>query len=902
MPEWKQEIRERLAGSKLEPAREAEIVDELAQHLEDYHAELLSSGATEAEAYKQTLAELSGSEMLQRELRRVERQVTPEPIVMGTNRRSNMIQDLWQDLRYGMRMLGKNPGFTAIAALTLALGICGVTAQFSVIDAALFRGLPFPEPERLMRVAMRDPAWEPERDRNPWMSDILEFQKQAQSFEGLAGYMFAGAVMVTINDMPQRLSGCHVTHNFFALLGVKPALGRDFTEADNRGGSERVAIISDALWQSDFGRDPNIIGRVIRVNARPATVIGVMPPRFEFPRDQIWIPIFNEYPYAERPWGAVHALARLKPGVSLDQTHAEFGAFLQRLAKEYPRTNERFTVPRIEPVLNNFIARPTRQLLMAMLVATLAVLLIACANVMNMQFARATARASEFATRSALGASRLRLVRQMLAESLLMASLGGVAGVVLAHWAIGLFSGVMGAIPVRAAPYWMQFHIDRRVLAITLAATILSVMLSALMPALLASRANLAETLKAGARGHTSRLVSRLTASFVVGQISLTCALLISSLLLIKSVTNQFTLDFGFDIDGVLAGRVNFDAEYRNADERRVAFRQLLTHLRSNPQFTSAAFTTRRNMLTNDNPLRLELEGNTYNRAEDRIEAWGEFVSDGYFATLGVRPIRGREFEPVDRDERRFVALVNESFARRHFGGEDPIGRRLRFNERDQWRAIIGVVPDTLMQGPMEQKRDGAGVFLCIEADPVPYLTLVVRGHAPPPLLTETVRREILKVNPNLGIYSLGTPRELMKTILAQPRTTASLFAVFGGVAMLLAAVGLYGVTAFSVSRRTQEFGIRMALGAGRRDILLLVLRQGAAHWLIGTVTGLGLTLAIVRLGAASASSFLYRVNPHDPLIYGAVISLLGAAMLLACLAPARRASKVDPLVALRCE
>lgn len=246
--------------------------------------------------------------------------------------------------------------------------------------------------------------------------------------------------------------------------------------------------------------------------------------------------------------------------------------------------------------------------------------------------------------------------------------------------------------------------------------------------------------------------------------------------------------------------------------------------------------------------------------------------------------------------------MVNESFARRHFGGEDPIGRRLRLNERDQWRTIIGVVPDTLMQGPMEQKRDGAGVFLSIESDPLSYLTLVVRGHTPPSGLAETVRREILKVNPNLGIYSVGTPRELMKTILAQPRTTASLFAVFGGVAMLLAAVGLYGVTAYSVSRRTQEFGIRMALGAGRRYILLLVLRKGAMQLLIGTVIGLGLTLAFVRLGGATVSSFLYRVDPHDPLIYGAVIVLLAIAMLLACLAPARRAAKVDPLVALRSE
>jgi MacB-like periplasmic core domain len=264
MPEWKPEIRRRLADVKPDPMREAAIVEELSQYLDDCYEELLSGGLAPAEAERRTLEELSESEILARELRRRDRQVTPEPIVLGTNWRANMIQDLWQDLHFGLRMLRKNPGFTAVAAFTLALGICGVTAQFSIVDAVLLRGLPFPQPERLMRVAMRDSAWAAERDRNPWMSDILEFQKQAQSFEGLAGYLFAGSVMVTINEAPQRLSGCHVTHNFFSLLGVKPALGRDFTEADDRGGAERVTIISAALWQSDFGGDPKIIGRMIR--------------------------------------------------------------------------------------------------------------------------------------------------------------------------------------------------------------------------------------------------------------------------------------------------------------------------------------------------------------------------------------------------------------------------------------------------------------------------------------------------------------------------------------------------------------------------------------------------------------------------------------------------------------
>jgi putative ABC transport system permease protein len=809
---------------------------------------------------------------------------------------------LWQDLRYGARTLLKQPGFTLVAVLTLALGICGVTTQFSIVDAALLRGLPLPEPDRLVGITMRDPSWAPDRTRNLWLSDVVEFGKETRSFEGLAGYSYAAPVIANINGMPQRLSGCLVTSNFFKLLGAKPILGRDFTESDNQTNAEPVTIISHALWQSDFGGDAQIIGRTFRVSRRATTIVGVMPPGFEFPRDQLWIPIFNEWSCSQRPCGPAYVVARLKPDVSLTQAQAEVDNYLQRLAKDYPRTNEGFTVSRIEPVLNGFVARPTRQLLLSMFGAVVAVLLIACANVMNMQFARATARASEFAMRSALGASRLRLIRQLLTESLIIATLGGIGGIVLAHWAIDLFSGVMGQLPVKVMPFWMQFQIDRRVLGITVAACVASVMLSALLPALLASRVNLGEVIKSGARGHTNRLVSRLTGVLVTGQIALTCALLISSLLLIKSINNQSTLNFGFDLDAVLAGRVNFDPEFRSKDQLLDTFRSLLRHLRSSPHFTHAALSSRRLMMTNDDPSAFQIEGRVYQRPEDRLLAWEEVVSDGYFDTLGLRPIAGREFEMGDRDERRFVALVNESFARKHFGATTPIGQRVRRDDKDQWRPIVGIVPDTMMQGPLDQQRDGSAVFFPIEAEQRLGLTLVVRGYAPPSQLTEAVRSEILKVNPNLAIYLVDTPRNLMKSLLVQPRTTASLFAVFGGVATLLAAVGLYGITAFAVNRRTQEFGIRMALGADRRRILLLVLRQGGIQFILGTVLGLVLTLLLLRLGRSVVSDSLYQVNPHDPIIYAGVIGLLAAATVLACLAPARRATKVDPLVALRHE
>jgi predicted permease len=489
----------------------------------------------------------------------------------------------------------------------------------------------------------------------------------------------------------------------------------------------------------------------------------------------------------------------------------------------------------------------------------------------------------------------------MLVESLVLAALGGAAGALLARWAIGLFAGVMGALPTQALPVWMLFKIDARVLAFTVAVTALAVILSGMLPALAASRANLTAALKESARGHTSRFVRRFTGGLVVGQIALTCALLISSLLLIKSISNQFALDFGFDLDSVLAGRMNLGAEYRTDDERRAAFRRILTHLRSSPQFTHAALTTRINMMTNDT-FHGQIEGRTYARPEDRLESWLEFVSDDYFATLGLRPVAGREFEPGDRGDRQFVVLVNESFARKYFAGESPLGHRLRAREGDTWRTIIGVVPDTMMQGPIEQQRDGSAIFVPTEALPLSFLTLVVRGHEPADRLTNALRRELAKVEPNLAIYALETPKNHLKNALAQSRTVASLFAIFGVVSIVLAAVGLYGVMSLAVSRRTQEFGIRMALGAERRGIMRMVMAQGGRQFAIGATLGIALALGLAQLGGASVAGFLYKVNPRDPLVYVGVVVLLAVATVMACFFPARRATKVDPMVALRRE
>jgi putative ABC transport system permease protein len=802
------------------------------------------------------------------------------------------------DLRIGTRILLKERSFFLISVVVLALGICGVTTQFSVINSALIRGLPFPAPDRLVRVALRDPSWAPERTRSLFASNLLAWADQQKSFAGLAGYFINGSYIATIHDVPERFSGSHVTDGFFALLGVKPALGRDFTAADQQVEAPRVTIISDAFWKSEFARDPNILGRTFRLNGRTATVVGVMPADYEFSRDQLWLPMFNEYSMATHSSGVGNVVGRLKPGVTLEQAAAELSGFARHAAKEFPDTNRNLTEAVVEPLLNSVVGRDARQLMTVMLVAVVAVLLIACVNVMNMQFARATRRAKELAVRGALGASRARLVAQMLTESLIVTVTGSVLGVLLAAWAVDFYSGLVSSLPGGAGlPVWLTFRIDGAVLACTLVTTAAAALVSGLLPALVASRINALDVLKEGGRGHTSRLVKRVTGGLVVGQIALTCALLIASLLLVKSVNSRYALNFGYDVTTVLAGRMNLETDYRDDDAVIGAQRKILEHLRSVPEFTAAAFTTRRNMMTNltDAP---QIEG----RENQQVPVALEFVSDGYFAALGLRPLQGREFERTDTPDKPFVVLVNATFAQKYFPKGDAVGRRLRDDPAEPWRTIVGVVPDTLMQGPLDARTDGAGLFIPLAHYPQPYVTLLVRGHGAPLALRETLRRELARFNPNLAIYQLDTPQGFLRNALAQTRTVTTLFSVFALVAVVLSVVGLYGVAAFSVNQRTQEFGIRIALGATPREIMRMVLGQGLGRLAVGTLLGIGLAFALTRFGGAVLNNFLYKTNPHDPATYAFVVVLLALATLAACLIPARRATRVDPMVALRAE
>ena len=828
---------------------------------------------------------------------------------------------LFQDIRIGLRVLAKEKTFCFLAITVLALGICGVTTQFTVVNAFVLRGFSFPHPEQLMSVGLVDPQANSQQNNNgagfiPSAADYEDLKAAQQSFAMMSGYLNGSTINVNYKNNPQRYTGGYVTEDFFRILGVAPIMGRDFTADDNKPGAEKVTILGYDIWQRDFGGDPKIVGQAVRINGKPATIVGVMPAGFKFPiSEQLWVPYYNEYPLKVREDPESRnvgpaVMGRLKPGVSLDQANAEYVGLARRLAKEYPKTNNQLVSACVQPLLNSFTGPQLRQTVYAMLGATLVVLFIACVNVMNMQFGRAALRAKELAIRGALGATRARIVRQMLTESFIVATFGAVAGVLLAYWAIEFLIRATNALPF-PLPYWVTFNIDGTVLAFTVGVTVVATLASGLIPAWLSARASPAEIMKEGGRGNSSRLVNALTRILVVGQIALTAALLVAATLQVKSIRNQTTVDYGYDENGVYSARMGlFEGDYPNSDARQQFFVRALRALRNTPQFDAAAMTARFRM-TFANFGQYEVDGKTYVTDRDRPRGNSEAVSDGYFTTLGLKIIEGRDFTIEDSDAKQPVAIVNTSFARKYWGNESPLGRRIRqFNpaKQEEWRTIVGLVPDTLMQGPFNQQTDDAGFYIpLLGAQPAPqFVTVVVRPHPGQNAesLAPILGKAVAALDSNLPTYFGGTPARLHDEILGVNRITASLFTIFGMAAIVLAAVGLYGVMSFSVNQRTQEFGIRMALGADSGRILGMVMKQGAWQLVIGLTIGVGTAAALVGLiGAENLQNFLFRVKTYDILsVYFAVAGLLALVAAASIFVPARRATRVNPIVALRTE
>ena len=595
--------------------------------------------------------------------------------------------------------------------------------------------------------------------------------------------------------------------------------------------------------------------------------------------------------------------------MSQDQANAEFIALARSIAKDNPKTNKQFTSASVQPLLKSFIGPQLRQTMYAMLGAVIVVLLIACVNVMNMQFGRAALRSRELAIRGALGATRMRIVRQMLTESFLVALLGAVVGVALAYWAVDVLAQITST-PQFQLPYWIRFTIDVKVLAFTLGTVVVATLVSGLVPAVLAARGNSFEMMKEGGRGNSSRLVNGITRILVVGQIAMTAALLIASALQIRSIRNQVKLDYGYDEEGVYAARMGlFEGVYPTEDSRREFFKRAVRSLRANPAFEKAAMTDRFRM-TFAGFGQYEVDGQTYATDRDRPRGNFEAVSDGYFATLGLKILEGRDFTLDDSDAKQPVAIVNASFARKYWGNASPLGHRVRlFNpaQPQPWRTIVGVVPDILMQGPFNRETETAGFYVpLLGASPAPqFCTIVVRPHPgqAADTLGPALSKAIAQIDSDLPTYFPGTPAKSHSEFLSGPRLVASLFSIFGAVAFILSAVGLYGVMSFSVNQRTQEFGIRMALGADAARIFRMVMRQGAWQLVIGLALGTGSAALFLGVVAAAAlQNILFKVKPLDPFIYFSVAGLLTAVAAASCFVPARRATRVNPMVALRTE
>lgn len=841
----------------------------------------------------------------------------------------NFLNSILQDIRIGFRVLVKEKSFCALAVTVLAIGICAVTTQYSVVNGVVRRGFSFPNAERIVDVRFIDPSPALATFNGPpnqiFALDYEELKAGQQSYERIAAYIFGSTVNLTYNGVPQRYTGAYVTEDFLKILGVTPVIGRDITAADNHPGAEKVALISHQVWQRDFGGRADIVNTAIRLNGKPATIIGVMPKNFAFPiNEQLWIPLFSEFPPRARNdrRGAANTplvVGLLKPGVSIDQASAEATTYAQRLSEQYADTNKQYTVGVAQPLIRNFTPPILRLLMYVMLGVCVLVLLLACANVMNMQFGRATLRAKELAVRSSLGATRARLIRQMLTESLLVATMGAVIGVALAYWATDYLMA-MGRNLENPIPAYISFEIDAGVMVAVVAATTLSAVVSGVLPAWVASRANAVEVLQEGGRGNTSRAVAFITRALVVLQIVLTFTILVFSGVFLKSIVRQQTVDYGYDTQALMIARMGLmDGDYPTAEARQIFYDRLVRELRASPEVASATLTNRFRMTFVPNPpARIEIDGRAYQEDRDRPNVVVENIYDGYFDTLGVKILEGRDFTSDDSDTKMPVAIVNATFARKQFGNESALGRRFRTVTNNgqlfgPWRTIVGVVADTRMNGPFPAVNvEDYGFYIpyyaaptgAVSSQPVApqFATVVVRPRGQIAGFANNLRRIVARVDSNLPLYFVDTAAANQASFLGANRIIGRMFTAFGIVAMILASVGLYGVMSFAVNQRTQEFGIRMALGADNPSILRMVMRQGAFQVVLGLVLGLGVSLVLSLIFSRGLRSFLFQVSAIDPMVYVGVAILLSLVAGIACVVPARRATRVDPMIALRAE
>ena len=806
---------------------------------------------------------------------------------------------MMQDLRYALRRLRQSPGFTLIAILALGLGIGANTAIFSLLDAVVLRPLPYPHPERLVQIWSSSP----EQGLTEAEVSVPKFRELRDSgaFASVTAYHDEDVNLSERGD-PEYLRGKRISREFFDVWGVEPLLGRRFSPTEDQKGGGDVVMLGEGIWRRRFAGDPGIVGRAVRLEGKPYTVVGILPATLRFPfRDiQVWLPRAQELALipeavAERGAGFLNVAARLKPGTSLAAARDEVlrinGRYAQRLPENHDAGFRLDLVPMDEQLVGN-----VRASLFLLLGAVGLVLLIACADVANLLLAQGLSRRKEVAIRMAMGASAGRVVRQMLAEGIVLALLGSLAGLALAYGGLRL----LVAFHPTNLPRLDEVGIDVRVLFFTLLLSLLTGVLFSLIPALQSLRTEATAQLKESSRGSVGPRHARAQGIFVAAEVAVALVLLIAATLLIQSFRQLSRVDLGFDPAGLLSMQIVLpEAKYPDRPHQRVFFEQVLERVRALPGVRSAAVS---DFLPVQGSAKAPfyVEGKPPASLRDRPLAWLMVVSPGYFRTLGTQLVKGHEFDPAASLDAPPVTMINQSMARQYFPDQDPIGKRLVVGSRQF--EIVGVIQDLQQLGPDVEKTPAFFFSTRQGMNPTPFMYLLVRTSLPPAQVADSVRKEVRALDPEQPVANLETMEGIVADTVAGRRITMSLLSGFSAVALLLCALGIYGLVAHSVSARRQEIGVRMALGAQRGQVLAAVVRQGFRWVLIGLGVGLAGALAAAFLLSRTLTGVLFEVSARDPLYYLGAPVLLGAIALLACYLPARRAARVEPAVTLRAE
>lgn len=807
-----------------------------------------------------------------------------------------------QFLKLALRQIRLRPGFNLTAAVSLALGIGLVATQFSLIDGILLRGIPAPDAQRIMHIGRMAPA---SQGRDGWDSlpyrDFLAFRERQTSFDVLVGSTTGGLNLSAPGRIPSHHPGGFVTYNVPELMGVQPMLGRWFTAAEDQIGQPTLIVLSHKLWQEEFAADPKVLGQPLSVNGVAGTIIGVMPPHFSFPgSERLWVNL-RAGPNDPRttPVDRAEMIGRLKRGVSLDQARAEFDGIAAILEKQWPDSNSGYNRMAVEKIAFAYAGGGTIPILVLLLAMTVFILALACVNVANMLLGRAAQRTRELAVRAAVGASRFRLVRQLLGEALVLAALGAVGGFVVALFGVDLLNTHLAHRPYM--PDWFDFRLDYRIVGATILLTALAGLFAGIMPALQASRLDVNTALKDDARAASSMGLGRLARWLVTAQIAFSSALLVAACVVGWTVFDVRQANLRYDPDRLLTGRVEIhDAVYPTVEKRAQFFRELMQRLQNEPGVDAVAVTSR-NIIGSGVPTPVAPEGMVFAHANARPPAWLEVISSDYFKLIGVSALRGRLFDSREHSLKVRAAVVNESFARKFWPGQDALGRRFQSAQTPdgEWLTVVGIVPDLKMQGLFAPPGiDEAGFYLVQDQMGWGWLDIFIRTKGDPLQYVPPVRKAIASLDPNQPIHSIGT----LTTVTAQAARGFTIIGVMAGifalVTLFLGAIGVYGVTSLAVSRRTREFGVRMALGATVGQVLKLVLAQGGRQIGIGLAIGLlggfFLTRPVQDLFGPGMTN-----NPVVYLVVALVIAFVGLAALWI---PARRAARIDPMEALRTE